>query len=147
MHPSWLFQLIKAVLLLIAWIFGSLPPSLRMCGSWMGHRLSCVPFAAEHAVACMLSLTLSCLRTHRRESTMVIWTGLFLAGVDGALVLFQSWRLRLERHNYVASSEYAESFSRSRHSTHGCTKGDGIYEGSLQLAETFSLQCHISESI
>lgn len=88
--------------------------------------------------------------TRSREPTTLVWTGLFLAGLDGALVLFQSYRLRLEHHNYVASSEYAESFSRSMHSTHGCTKGDWIYEGSLQLAEMFSrlsLQCHFSESI
>lgn len=87
---------------------------------------------------------------HSRESTILVWTGLFLAGLDGALVLFQSYQLRLEHHNYAASSEYAESFSRSMHPTHGCTKGDGIYEGSLQLAEMFrllSLQCHFSESI
>lgn len=117
----------------------------------VGTLLSSVPFVEEHTVAYKLSHSQnSCLRTCSLEFTILVWTGLFLAGLDGALVLFQSYRLRLKHHNYVASSEYAESFSRSMHPTHGCTKGDGIYDGSLQLAEMFSLlspQCHLSKSI
>lgn len=116
-----------------------------------GTLLSCAPFVEEHAAAYKLSHSQnSCLRTCSLESTILVWTGLFLAGLDGALVLFQSYWLRLEHHNYVVSSEYAESFSRSMHPTHGCTKGDGMYDGSLQLAEMLSLlspQCHLSESI
>lgn len=76
-----------------------------------------------------------------RESTTLVWTGLFLAGMDceRALVLFQSYWLCLKHHNYLVPFECAESFSSSVHPPHGWTKGDRIYEGSLQLTDIFSL--------
>lgn len=74
-----------------------------------------------------------------RESATLVWTGLFLAGRDSerALVLFQSYWLCLKNHNYLVPFEYAESFSSSIHPPHGWTKCGRIYEGSLQLTETF----------
>lgn len=61
-----------------------------------------------------------------RESTTLLWTGLFLAGMDceRALVLFQSYWLCLKHHNYLVPFERAESFSSSVHPPHGWTKGD-----------------------
>ncbi len=120
------------------------------CGDIKSPHILYVTLAEEqrHTVAYNLSLKAphlsnSCLHSQSwgccRESATLVWTGLFLAGMDceRALVLFQSYWLCLKHHNYLVPFEYAESFSSSEHPAHGWTKGGRIYEGSLQLTDTF----------